>query len=77
MVAVGVIRWVECEVSDPKFFSLSSGMLSIPLFWKVSNWFHEAFLAETCPVHLALMDEVVTCHPLLHQRVLEVRSSII
>ena len=52
VVAVGVIRWVECEVSDPKFFSLHS---------------------ETCPVHLALMDEVVTCHPLLHQRVLEVR----
>ena len=25
VVAVGVIRWVECEVSDPKFFSLSSG----------------------------------------------------
>ena len=26
---------------------------------------------EYCPVHLALIDEVVTCHPLLHQRVLE------
>ena len=30
------------------------------------------YFTETCPVHLALMDEVVTCHPLLHQRVLEV-----
>ena len=46
----GVIRWVECVVSDPMFFSLST---------------------EYCPVHLALIDEVVTCHPLLHQRVLE------
>ena len=51
VVSVGIIRWVECEVSDPKFFSLST---------------------ETCPVHLALIDEVVTCHPLLHQRVLDV-----
>ena len=51
VVSVGVIRWVECEVSDPMFFSLST---------------------EYCPVHLALIDEVVTCHPLLHQRVLEV-----
>lgn len=50
VVSVGVIRWVECEVSDPMFFSLST---------------------EYCPVHLALIDEVVTCHPLLHQRVLE------
>jgi len=50
VVSVGVIRWVECVVSDPMFFSLST---------------------EYCPVHLALIDEVVTCHPLLHQRVLE------
>jgi len=50
VVSVGVIRWVECEVSDPAFFSLRT---------------------EYCPVHLALIDEVVTCHPLLHQRVLE------
>jgi len=50
VVSVGVIRWVECVVSDPMFFSLCT---------------------EYCPVHLALIDEVVTCHPLLHQRVLE------
>lgn len=50
VVSVGIIRWVECVVSDPMFFSLST---------------------EYCPVHLALIDEVVSCHPLLHQRVLE------
>jgi negative elongation factor C/D len=50
VVSVGIIRWVECVVTDPMFFSLST---------------------EYCPVHLALIDEVVSCHPLLHQRVLE------
>jgi negative elongation factor C/D len=50
VVSVGIIRWVECVVTDPMFFSLST---------------------EYCPVHLALIDEVVSCHPLLHQRVLD------
>lgn len=26
---------------------------------------------EHCPLHLALLDEVVTCHPLLHTQVLD------
>lgn len=26
---------------------------------------------EHCPIHLAMLDEVVTCHPLLHPKVLE------
>lgn len=51
VVSVGVIRWVECIVTEPTFFSLST---------------------DYCPVQLALLDEVVTCHPLLHSQVLEV-----
>ncbi len=55
VVSVGVIRWVECVVSDPMFFSLST---------------------ESCPVHLALIDEVVSCHPLLHERVLQLFKNL-
>ncbi len=51
VVSVGIIRWVECVVSEPNFFSLST---------------------DYCPVQLALLDEVVTCHPLLHNQVLQV-----
>ncbi len=51
VVSVGIIRWVECVVSEPSFFSLST---------------------DYCPVQLALLDEVVTCHPLLHNQVLQV-----
>ncbi len=51
VVSVGIIRWVECVVLEPSFFSLST---------------------DYCPVQLALLDEVVTCHPLLHNQVLQV-----
>uniref|UniRef100_A0A0K2T8L7 Negative elongation factor D [Nasonia vitripennis] n=1 Tax=Lepeophtheirus salmonis TaxID=72036 RepID=A0A0K2T8L7_LEPSM len=50
VASVGVIRWVECVVSESNFFSRST---------------------DYCPVHLALLDEVVTCHPLLHYKVLQ------
>lgn len=50
MVSVGVIRWVECTVTEPSYFKLST---------------------EHTPIHLALLDEVVACHPLLHNQVLD------
>lgn len=50
MVSLGVIRWVECTVTEPSYFKLST---------------------EHTPIHLALLDEVVTCHLLLHNQVLE------
>lgn len=34
-----------------------------PSYFKLST--------EHTPIHLALMDEVVTCHPLLHNQVLQ------
>lgn len=49
VVSVGVIRWVECTVTEPSYFKLCT---------------------EHCPVHLALLDEVVVCHPLLHPKIL-------
>lgn len=49
VVSVGVIRWVECIVTESSYFKLST---------------------EHCPIHLALLDEVVTSHPLLHTQVL-------
>lgn len=49
VVSVGVIRWVECTVTEPSYFKLCT---------------------EHCPVHLALLDEVVACHPLLHTKIL-------
>jgi negative elongation factor C/D len=39
-------------------------VVSEPMFFSLST--------EYCPVHLALCDEVVSCHPLLHQRILDV-----
>lgn len=50
VVSVGVIRWVECTVTEPSYFKLCT---------------------EHTPIHLALLDEVVTCHSLLHHRVLQ------
>jgi len=49
VVSVGIIRWVECTVTEPSYFKLCT---------------------EHCPVHLALLDEVVVCHPLLHPKIL-------
>lgn len=49
VVSLGIIRWVECTVTEPSYFKLCT---------------------EHCPVHLALLDEVVTCHPLLHPKIL-------
>ncbi|XP_050514431.1 negative elongation factor D isoform X2 [Diabrotica virgifera virgifera] len=49
VVSVGIIRWVECTVTEPSYFKLST---------------------EHTPIHLALLDEVVTLHPLLHNQVL-------
>ncbi|XP_011299293.1 negative elongation factor D [Fopius arisanus] len=50
VVSVGIIRWVECTVTEPSYFKLST---------------------EHCPIHLALLDEVVACHNLLHPKVLQ------
>nr|XP_012152712.1 PREDICTED: negative elongation factor D-like isoform X1 [Megachile rotundata] len=50
VVSVGVIRWVECTVTEPSYFKLCT---------------------EHCPVHLALLDEVVVCHSLLHPKILQ------
>jgi negative elongation factor C/D len=49
VVAVGVVRWVECVVTEPSYFKLCT---------------------EHTPIHLAILDEVVTCHQLLHRAVL-------
>ena len=50
VVSVGVVRWVECTVTEPSYFKLCT---------------------EHCPIHLALIDEVVSCHNLLHTKVLK------
>nr|CAH7723536.1 unnamed protein product [Callosobruchus chinensis] len=50
VVSIGIIRWVECTVTEPSYFKLST---------------------EHTPIHLALLDEVVTLHPLLHNQVLD------
>jgi hypothetical protein len=50
VVSVGVIRWVECTVTEPSYFKLST---------------------EHTPVHIALLDEIVANHHLLHHIVLE------
>ncbi|KAK9702311.1 TH1 protein [Popillia japonica] len=50
VVSIGVIRWVECTVTEPSYFKLST---------------------EHTPLHLALLDEVVTLHPLLHTQILD------
>ncbi|CAG9854117.1 unnamed protein product [Phyllotreta striolata] len=49
VVSVGIIRWVECTVTESSYFKLCT---------------------EHTPIHLALLDEVVTLHPLLHNQVL-------
>lgn len=49
VVSIGIVRWVECTVTEPSYFKLST---------------------EHTPIHLALLDEVVTNHPLLHHTVL-------
>lgn len=49
VVAIGIVRWVECIVTEPSYFKLST---------------------EHTPIHLALLDEVVSNHPLLHHTVL-------
>lgn len=49
VVSVGIIRWVECTVTESSYFKLCT---------------------EHCPVHLALLDEVVVCHSLLHTKIL-------
>ncbi|XP_021954915.1 negative elongation factor D isoform X2 [Folsomia candida] len=50
VLGVGVIRWVECTVTEPSYFKLCT---------------------EHTPVHIALLDEIVANHHLLHQKVLE------
>lgn len=50
VVSVGIIRWVECTVTESSYFKLCT---------------------EHCPVHLALLDEVVVCHSLLHPKILQ------
>jgi len=50
VVSVGVVRWVECTVTEPSYFKLCT---------------------EHTPLHLAVLDEVVTCHALLHHTVLQ------
>lgn len=50
VVGVGIIRWVECTVTEPSYFKLCT---------------------EHCPIHLALLDEVASCHPLLHHKLLK------
>jgi len=55
VVSVGIIRWVECIVTEPNYFSVNS---------------------DICPIHLALLDEVVANHPLLHSKVLSLFTSL-
>ncbi|KAL1130963.1 hypothetical protein AAG570_012204 [Ranatra chinensis] len=50
VVSIGIVRWVECTVTEPSYFKLST---------------------EHTPIHLALLDEVVANHPLLHHAVLQ------
>ncbi|XP_018331168.1 negative elongation factor D [Agrilus planipennis] len=50
VVSVGIVRWVECTVTEPSYFKLST---------------------EHCPLHMAMLDEVVNLHPLLHNQVLD------
>ncbi|XP_048576554.1 negative elongation factor D [Nematostella vectensis] len=49
VVAMGILKWIDCTVSDPSFFKL---------------------MTDSTPVHLALLDELITCHPLQHRLVL-------
>uniref|UniRef100_A0A8C7CPY7 Negative elongation factor complex member C/D n=1 Tax=Oncorhynchus kisutch TaxID=8019 RepID=A0A8C7CPY7_ONCKI len=49
VVAMGVLKWVDWTVSEPRYFQLQT---------------------DHTPVHLALLDEISTCHQLLHPQVL-------
>uniref|UniRef100_A0A8C1BNZ1 Negative elongation factor complex member C/D n=1 Tax=Cyprinus carpio carpio TaxID=630221 RepID=A0A8C1BNZ1_CYPCA len=50
VVAMGVLKWVDWTVSEPRYFQLQT---------------------DHTPVHLALLDEISTCHQLLHPQVLQ------
>lgn len=50
VVAMGILKWVDWTVSEPRYFQLQT---------------------DHTPVHLALLDEISTCHPLLHPQVLQ------
>uniref|UniRef100_A0A8C5HQW3 Negative elongation factor complex member C/D n=1 Tax=Gouania willdenowi TaxID=441366 RepID=A0A8C5HQW3_GOUWI len=50
VVAMGVLKWVDWTVSEPRYFQLQT---------------------DHTPVHLALLDEICTCHQLLHPQVLQ------
>ncbi|MBW03297.1 Negative elongation factor C/D, partial [Eschrichtius robustus] len=50
VVAMGVLKWVDWSVSEPKYFQLQT---------------------RCTPVHLALLDQISTCHQLLHPQVLQ------
>ncbi|KAJ7332097.1 hypothetical protein JRQ81_014277 [Phrynocephalus forsythii] len=50
VVAMGVLKWVDWTVSEPRYFQLQT---------------------DHTPVHLALLDEISTCHQLLHPLVLQ------
>uniref|UniRef100_A0A674P6Z7 Negative elongation factor complex member C/D n=1 Tax=Takifugu rubripes TaxID=31033 RepID=A0A674P6Z7_TAKRU len=49
VVAMGVLKWVDWTVSEPRYFQLQT---------------------DHTPIHLALLDEICTCHQLLHPQVL-------
>ncbi|XP_066558228.1 negative elongation factor C/D isoform X1 [Amia ocellicauda] len=50
VVTMGVLKWVDWTVSEPRYFQLQT---------------------DHTPVHLALLDEISTCHQLLHPQVLQ------
>uniref|UniRef100_H3CNP3 Negative elongation factor complex member C/D n=1 Tax=Tetraodon nigroviridis TaxID=99883 RepID=H3CNP3_TETNG len=50
VVAMGVLKWVDWTVSEPRYFQLQT---------------------DHTPIHLALLDEICTCHQLLHPQVLQ------
>ncbi|CAB1315167.1 unnamed protein product [Coregonus sp. 'balchen'] len=50
VVSMGVLKWVDWTVSEPRYFQLQT---------------------DHTPVHLALLDEISTCHQLLHPQVLQ------
>ncbi|XP_041096021.1 negative elongation factor D-like isoform X2 [Polyodon spathula] len=50
VVVMGLLKWVDWTVSEPRYFQLQT---------------------DHTPVHLALLDEISTCHQLLHPQVLQ------
>ncbi|XP_064599061.1 negative elongation factor D-like [Liolophura sinensis] len=50
VVAMGVLKWVDCTVSEASYFKLNT---------------------DHTPLHLVLLDEIVTCHMLLHGKSLD------